>query len=457
MANPYVLVATAATTSNTQENPILYRDEVDYIVAYNRATRTFYCVSRSTNVVIASAVLANALDNVIMGADGNVYYTRGSGSGHDFQPFCRMDPVTMTEEVIYGTAGLLYGPDKIEIAVDLCTFEIAGVPHVINLGLRHGVTVMKTSDLVPVGFSSDGGTGSTPTASMIVDKNSQPWIVSYKAGIAGYNLRKIDVFSGITYDVDSRPVYNNVYDYNLAAYIDQAPIAPLMFYEPSDDTVIIYGALGFTRKLIKVSVAAGTEGTVLSSFTIGSFGDLGANNDSFKDQGIAANGDFFLFGRADVLLPAGQFTRFNSGFISDATTVANAISYVFADWFTPTVNTVSTMVFDRSTNTFWVAANNELYHLLFPSEEVDNTIAAPAQIEEPCVEEGKLMLRWSDDGGKTWSSEHFASMGKVGEFKKRLIFRRLGKSRRRCYEAKVTDPVPVRMISMFIDTELEAD
>jgi hypothetical protein len=56
----------------------------------------------------------------------------------------------------------------------------------------------------------------------------------------------------------------------------------------------------------------------------------------------------------------------------------------------------------------------------------------------------EVMLRWSDDGGHTWSSEHWAKVGKIGEYGKRVIWRRLGmteKIRDRVYEVSMTDPV----------------
>lgn len=56
----------------------------------------------------------------------------------------------------------------------------------------------------------------------------------------------------------------------------------------------------------------------------------------------------------------------------------------------------------------------------------------------------QVMLRWSDDGGHTWSNEHWISIGKIGEFYRRAIWRRLGmtlKLRDRVYEVSMTDPV----------------
>jgi hypothetical protein len=61
----------------------------------------------------------------------------------------------------------------------------------------------------------------------------------------------------------------------------------------------------------------------------------------------------------------------------------------------------------------------------------------------------KLMLRWSDDGGHTWNGERMESMGRTGQYGKRVIFRRLGmtmKLRDRVYEISGTDPVKVAIM-----------
>lgn len=58
----------------------------------------------------------------------------------------------------------------------------------------------------------------------------------------------------------------------------------------------------------------------------------------------------------------------------------------------------------------------------------------------------QAMLRWSDDGGHTWSNEHWKSMGRIGRFGFRTIWRRLGmtlKIRDRVYEVSGTDPVRI--------------
>ena len=61
----------------------------------------------------------------------------------------------------------------------------------------------------------------------------------------------------------------------------------------------------------------------------------------------------------------------------------------------------------------------------------------------------EVMMRWSDDGGHTWSNEHWVKMGKIGAYGYRAIWRRLGmtmKLRDRVYEVSGTDPVKLAIV-----------
>jgi hypothetical protein len=59
----------------------------------------------------------------------------------------------------------------------------------------------------------------------------------------------------------------------------------------------------------------------------------------------------------------------------------------------------------------------------------------------------QAMLRWSNDGGSTYSNEHWTSIGLQGKYKNRAIWRRLGTSRDRIYEVVVTDPIKAVIVS----------
>lgn len=67
-----------------------------------------------------------------------------------------------------------------------------------------------------------------------------------------------------------------------------------------------------------------------------------------------------------------------------------------------------------------------------------------------------LMLRWSDDGGHTWSNQHVLSVGSVGQYAFRCFLNRLGRSRDRVYEVSCSDPIPWRFIDAYLTARGEA-
>ena len=95
---------------------------------------------------------------------------------------------------------------------------------------------------------------------------------------------------------------------------------------------------------------------------------------------------------------------------------------------------------------------------------------SPLVVAETTVADGKLilqtgmlvadqldpqvMLRWSDDGGHTWGNEHWRSIGKAGEWGRRVFWRRLGmteKLRDRVYEVSGTDPVKLAIMGAELE------
>jgi len=65
----------------------------------------------------------------------------------------------------------------------------------------------------------------------------------------------------------------------------------------------------------------------------------------------------------------------------------------------------------------------------------------------------QAMLRWSNDGGSTWSNEYWTTIGKQGKYLNRAIWRRLGFSRDKVFEVSVSDPVKAVIISANLKAE----
>ncbi len=68
-----------------------------------------------------------------------------------------------------------------------------------------------------------------------------------------------------------------------------------------------------------------------------------------------------------------------------------------------------------------------------------------------------MMLRWSDDGGHSWSDYRSVSIGKVGQYGARARFTRLGQGRNRVWEISITDDVPRAILGAFAEVKAGAN
>jgi hypothetical protein len=66
----------------------------------------------------------------------------------------------------------------------------------------------------------------------------------------------------------------------------------------------------------------------------------------------------------------------------------------------------------------------------------------------------QVILQWSDDGGHTWSNEHFLSAGKQGEYSRRAMLKQpLGRSRDRVFKVAMSDPVKWALLNAYFGAE----
>lgn len=105
-------------------------------------------------------------------------------------------------------------------------------------------------------------------------------------------------------------------------------------------------------------------------------------------------------------------------------------------------------------------------YLLDPDAETDDGVTIIRERTTPCVSphasrlifdalslicqvgqdtdsRPQIMLDWSDDRGKTWSNDRIEEItndiGAIGEYEKRIVFRRLGQSAGRVFRVRMTD------------------
>ena len=65
----------------------------------------------------------------------------------------------------------------------------------------------------------------------------------------------------------------------------------------------------------------------------------------------------------------------------------------------------------------------------------------------------QVMLQWSDDAGQTWSHEYWVSAGRLGYYKWRAIWRRLGRARQRTWRVVMMDAIPWHLLNASVSVE----
>lgn len=63
----------------------------------------------------------------------------------------------------------------------------------------------------------------------------------------------------------------------------------------------------------------------------------------------------------------------------------------------------------------------------------------------------EIIMQYSDDGGKTWSNELWRSVGKLGEYKSRVAWHRLGSARDRVYKTVYTAATKYQINDAYIN------
>lgn len=64
-----------------------------------------------------------------------------------------------------------------------------------------------------------------------------------------------------------------------------------------------------------------------------------------------------------------------------------------------------------------------------------------------------LMMRYSNNGGQSWSDVRNGTLGAIGDYDARCQYNRLGAGRNRVWEISMTDPVPFAIIGAVVDAD----
>lgn len=78
--------------------------------------------------------------------------------------------------------------------------------------------------------------------------------------------------------------------------------------------------------------------------------------------------------------------------------------------------------------------------------DIEVGVTDPSLVVDP-----KAMLSWSNDSGFTWSNTYEATLGKVGEYRTRLIWRRLGGAINRVFKLTISEPIRKILVDSYAD------
>jgi hypothetical protein len=103
------------------------------------------------------------------------------------------------------------------------------------------------------------------------------------------------------------------------------------------------------------------------------------------------------------------------------------------------------------------SVNQDRKNIFHHSLEVEFEGGVGLAVDDPDLGTGadpQAMLEWSDDGGHTWSNEHWADIGKIGVYANRARWTRLGSSRDRIYRVTIADPVKCVILGANLEATL---
>jgi hypothetical protein len=176
-----------------------------------------------------------------------------------------------------------------------------------------------------------------------------------------------------------------------------------------------------------------------------------------------------------MITPAGGSREFRNVKVSDGSTLSSVSGYVFTDRVAddPTIFEFGTpfscplLVLragggaggseeSPSTKRYFIRRlrrapilSDENRRMFYSKIELDMRVGIGNA--NPPGEDPVIWLRWTDDGGMTWSEPIQASVGKRGEYDTEVAWNRLGSGPKRAFEYYMTDPVPWEIYAAYLN------
>ena len=157
----------------------------------------------------------------------------------------------------------------------------------------------------------------------------------------------------------------------------------------------------------------------------------------------------------------GYFVTATGSYIADRAMchTFNFGKHLVGDWASGTIYELSSSFYDDAGNPIrgnrrTPTASDENKWVYF--EQIEFVMETGLAPSTPLVDgdgnprPAQIILKWSNDGGQTWSNDYFLSVGLQGEYDKRVIKRMLGRARKRLWDVSWTDPYPFRFNDAFL-------
>lgn len=221
-------------------------------------------------------------------------------------------------------------------------------------------------------------------------------------------------------------ISNHSVEYFIAEYIKNGGISDATAYAYQDGGHTFY-VLHFPSAAIGQSATGGT----VSGVTQGATWVYDASTSLWHERAYLANGLFY----ADLA----RSHCYGFG------------KHLVGDWQSGTVYVSSTDYYDdagapikriRRAPHITDEQREIFYHELRLSLQVG--VGNAADTNPQCA------LRISNDGGLTWGSERLRSMGAAGQYQTQVVWKLLGRARRRAYEWSTSARVPVCLIDAYL-------
>lgn len=170
----------------------------------------------------------------------------------------------------------------------------------------------------------------------------------------------------------------------------------------------------------------------------GNLRGFGVNDNGIIDAQLDTVGDPLL---ATTLIFTAVNTSTSWQVTVSAVGVISLVSVPFLDSYQQSMSFIT-----RQTDERWIVQVTDLMNGFaeLQANSIGKVVSGPI-----------VVLRWSNDGGHSWSNDRQLNAGQQGNYIARVIAYRLGRARDRIYEISMTDPCAWRIVDGYLQVHQE--